>query len=116
MFLAAPTSSPDRLRRIAQLSSGFIYYVSLLGTTGVRAALSDEWMHGVKRLRTMTSKPVCVGFGISTPQHAARVAREADGVIIGSAVVRTIESAATLSTRALVQRMTTWLRPFRKVV
>ncbi len=116
MFLAAPTSSPDRLRRIAQLSSGFVYYVSLLGTTGVRTALSNEWADGVKRLRAVTSKPICVGFGISTPQHAAQVAREADGVIIGSAVVRAIESAAKMSSHSLARHMTAWLRPFRKVV
>ena len=90
IFLAAPTSPPDRLRAIAKASEGFIYYVSVTGTTGVRRILPPELFHGVRQLKLLTTKPVCVGFGISTPSQAALVARVADGVIVGSALVRAI--------------------------
>jgi tryptophan synthase alpha chain len=91
--LAAPTSPPERLARIAQASTGFIYYVSVTGTTGARAALPADLVRGVRRLKRLTRLPVCVGFGISTPAQAARVARVADGVIIGSALIQAIEGA-----------------------
>lgn len=93
VFLAAPTSPPARLRVIARGSEGFIYYVSLTGTTGVRDRLAPDLVHGLKRLRAITAKPVCVGFGISTPAQAAAVARIADGVIVGSALVQVIHRA-----------------------
>ena len=87
IFLAAPTSPPDRLRMIARASDGFIYYVSLTGTTGARQTLPPGLVLGVRQLRLLTTKPVCVGFGISTPIQAATVARIADGVIVGSALI-----------------------------
>jgi tryptophan synthase alpha chain len=93
VFLAAPTSPSGRLRMIARASVGFIYYVSLTGTTGVRRSLPPTLVHGVRQLKLLTTKPVCVGFGIATPTQAATVARIADGVIIGSALIQTIESA-----------------------
>ena len=86
--LAAPTSSAARLRLIARQASGFVYYVSLTGTTGVRERLSGDVAQGVRRLRVVTRLPICVGFGISTPAQAHVVARVADGVIVGSALVR----------------------------
>ncbi len=88
MPLAAPTSPPARLRAIAQSARGFIYYVSVTGTTGARRQLPDTVITGVQRLKRLTRVPVCVGFGISTPQQARRIARVADGVIIGSALVQ----------------------------
>ena len=93
IFLAAPTSSPERLRAIARASEGFIYYVSVTGTTGARATLPRALVHGVRQLRLLTRKPVCVGFGISTPAQAAAVARVADGVIVGSALIQAMERA-----------------------
>lgn len=93
IFLAAPTSPAARLRKIAQLSSGFIYYVSVMGTTGVRKVLPSNLAQGVRRLKTLTSKPVCVGFGISTPAQASQVAKVADGVIVGSALIRSINES-----------------------
>ena len=93
IFLAAPTSPPERLRAIARVSEGFIYYVSVTGTTGVRQQLPPDLLHGVRQLKLLTTKPVCVGFGISTPGQAAMVCRVADGVIIGSALIRTIAAA-----------------------
>jgi len=91
ILLAAPTSSPARLRRIVRLASGFIYFVSLTGTTGIRRRLPAELERQVRRLRRLTRLPVCVGFGIATPREARRVAAVADGVIVGSALVRVIE-------------------------
>jgi tryptophan synthase alpha chain len=95
VFLAAPTSTPERLRLIARRSRGFIYLVSLTGVTGERTALPRELEAQVRALRLVTTKPVCVGFGISTPEHVAAVGRLADGVIVGSAIVRLVEQHAT---------------------
>jgi tryptophan synthase alpha chain len=93
VFLAAPTSPPARLRLVARASEGFIYYVSLTGTTGPRRQLPPALVHGVRQLKVLTTKPVCVGFGISTPAQARAVARVADGVIVGSALIKAIGSA-----------------------
>jgi tryptophan synthase alpha chain len=114
IFLAAPTSPPDRLRTIARASEGFIYYVSVTGTTGIRRQLPATLVHGVRQLRLLTTKPVCVGFGISTPAQAATVARLADGVIIGSALIRAMECAA--GRRALLRTATSFIRRFRRVI
>jgi tryptophan synthase alpha chain len=99
IFLAAPTSPPERLRAIARASRGFIYYVSVTGTTGVRRTLPPGLVQGVRQLKLLTTKPVCVGFGISTPAQAVAVARIADGVIVGSALLKAIEG--TRGRRAL---------------
>ncbi len=92
--LASPTSGPDRLRRIARAAHGFIYLVPLTGITGERAALPPELVQLVRDLRAVTTKPICVGFGISTPAQVAAVVRHADGAIVGSAIVRLVESLA----------------------
>ncbi len=89
--LAAPTSGPARLRRIARASQGFVYLVALTGITGERAALPADLVTLVRDLRTVTTKPICVGFGISSPAHVAEVVRYADGVIVGSAIVGLVE-------------------------
>lgn len=91
IHLVAPTSTPERMRRIARASRGFIYMVSLTGVTGERAALAPELAQQLRALRAITTKPVCVGFGIGTPEQAAEVGRVADGVIVGSAIVRLVE-------------------------
>ncbi len=91
IFLAAPTSTDARLARVAAASRGFVYCVSLTGVTGVRTALAVDIGGLVDRLRRHTPLPVCVGFGVSTPDHARQVAEVADGVIVGSAVVALIE-------------------------
>ena len=115
IFLAAPTSPPERLRRIARCSEGFIYYVSVTGTTGARRRLSADWLHGVRQLKLITTKPVCVGFGISSPSQAASVARVADGVIVGSALIRTMEPHLR-HPRAAVNAASSCLRRFRRAV
>jgi tryptophan synthase alpha chain len=88
VFLAAPTSTPERRRLIARASRGFIYYVSITGITGARLALGPEQRSGIEELRAAGGKPVALGFGVSTPEEAAAVAAFADGVIVGSAIVR----------------------------
>lgn len=113
IFLAAPTSPPDRLRAIARMSEGFIYYVSLTGTTGIRQKLPQELRHGVRKLKRLTTKPVCVGFGISSPSQAAAVSRVADGVIVGSAIVRLIAEGPR---RNLVGRVTRFVAQIRNAV
>jgi len=92
--LVAPTSTPARVKTIARLSRGFIYLVSLTGVTGERRALPPGLDTQVRTLRLVTTKPVCVGFGVSTPEQVAAVGKLADGVVVGSALVRTIEEHA----------------------
>src|SRR5262249_61338862 len=79
------------MRKIARATSGFLYMVSLTGVTGVRTELPAELHTHLRALRGITTKPICVGFGISTPEQAALVGRHADGVIVGSAIVRLVE-------------------------
>jgi tryptophan synthase alpha chain len=85
--LAAPTSSPARLREIGGAGGGFLYYISRTGVTGTGAALAEGLESEVEALRAATTLPVAVGFGICTPEQAAAVARYADGVVVGSALV-----------------------------
>lgn len=88
IFLVAPTSTEERIRKIVQVSSGFVYYVSITGITGSRLAIDDTLKSHIERVKQMTSKPVAVGFGVSTPDDAQNVAQIADGVIVGSAIVK----------------------------
>ncbi|GAC1650748.1 MAG: tryptophan synthase subunit alpha [Gemmatimonadaceae bacterium] len=85
--LVAPTTPSGRMAEIARNGSGFVYLISRLGVTGAREQLPTELTSTVSRLRGVTSLPICVGFGISTPDQAATVARVADGVVVGSALV-----------------------------
>lgn len=87
IFLAAPTSTDERLKLVADNSSGFIYLVSVAGITGKRKAVSEDIKGLVARIRKYSELPIAVGFGISTPAQAAEVAQIADGVIVGSAIV-----------------------------
>ena len=90
----APTTTGARLRRIARQSRGFIYLVSLTGVTGERRELPAGLSDQVRALRLVTTKPVCVGFGISTPEQVAMIGDLADGAIVGSAIVRRVEERA----------------------
>jgi tryptophan synthase alpha chain len=92
IFLLAPTSTDDRIKLVSKVSQGFIYYVSLTGVTGAKLASQNSIKDAVQKIKTVTDKPVAVGFGISTPDQAAQVALSgADGVIVGSALVKVIE-------------------------
>lgn len=90
--LVAPTATRRRIELAAERSTGFLYLVSLTGVTGARADLSGELEDFVERVRDVAKLPLCVGFGISTPEQAARVGRVADGVIIGSRILSLMES------------------------
>ena len=91
--LITPTTSRERARRIADHTSGFIYYVSVTGITGERAELPPEVVDNVAWLRTQTPLPVCIGFGISRPEHVRMLVPVADGLIVGSAIVRRVAEA-----------------------
>ena len=93
--LITPTTPRDRAMRIAERTTGFIYYVSVTGITGERTALPPEILENVGWLRRQTPLPICIGFGISRPEHVRMLAPVADGLIVGSAIVRRIAEAAT---------------------
>ena len=94
IHFVAPTTPPERMRMIARATGGFIYMVSLRGVTGARAELPADLARHLRALRGLTTKPVCVGFGIGSPEQAELVGRVADGVIVGSAIVSLIERYA----------------------
>lgn len=91
VFLLAPTSTRERVRKVGEASRGFVYYVSRTGVTGERDELPADLLRDVRQLRRRLRLPVAVGFGISKPEHVAAVAKVADGVVVGSALVRLIE-------------------------
>jgi tryptophan synthase alpha chain len=103
--LAAPTTRPDRLRKIGSDARGFVYTVSLTGTTGERDELPSELTETVDRVRAAATVPVAVGFGISTPEQASAVAEVADGVIVGSRLVRAAGDGEPKAVRAEVERL-----------
>jgi tryptophan synthase alpha chain len=92
IFLLAPTSTDERMKLVCKVSQGFVYYVSLTGVTGARTGIQSSVQDSLKKIKRVTDKPVAVGFGISTPDQAAQVALwGADGVIVGSALVKVLE-------------------------
>ena len=91
VFLAAPTSTDHRLRLVAEYSSGFVYLVSRTGITGEQQTVSDTAFPLIERMRALTSLPLAMGFGISTPAQVEAIAGHADAVVVGSAIVRQIE-------------------------
>lgn len=93
--LVAPTTPDDRMAEIGRHGSGFVYLISRLGVTGTRDALPADLPGTIARLREATTLPICVGFGISRPEHAAAVARLADGVVVGSALVKAADGDIT---------------------
>lgn len=95
VFLVAPTSTPERVRRIVERTTGFVYCVSRLGVTGERTSLSDSFRPVLEQVRRVSELPVGVGFGISTPAHAREAGALADGVIVGSALVGVAERAGS---------------------
>ncbi|HXE76002.1 MAG TPA: tryptophan synthase subunit alpha [Candidatus Xenobia bacterium] len=109
VFLAAPTSTPARLRQIARLSRGFVYLISRRGVTGARADVPPDVRAMVKRLRRFTQLPIAVGFGIARPQQVAALSGVAEGVVVGSALVECWERArgegALRAAAALVKRL-----------
>ncbi|MFH1779468.1 MAG: tryptophan synthase subunit alpha [Candidatus Omnitrophota bacterium] len=94
IFLLSPTSTKERIKLVAKKSKGFIYYVSLTGITGARERLPKELISQVRLVKRYTKKPVCVGFGVSRPSQVKEICKVADGVIVGSAIVKVIERYA----------------------
>ncbi len=88
IFLLAPTSTEERIKKVSRSSRGFIYYVPITGITGAKLSMDASIESHVERIRKEAGKPIAVGFGISTPEEAAEVSRFADGVIVGSAIVK----------------------------
>ena len=113
VYLMAPTSTPERVRAIAQSSRGFIYYVSLTGVTGARFDSSRAVHPNIRLAKSRSRLPVCVGFGISTPRQAQAISRVADGVIVGSAVVRALADHPSLGAAEFSRR---FVRPFAKAL
>jgi tryptophan synthase alpha chain len=91
VFFLAPTTTRERMPAIVKASTGFIYFVSVAGVTGARTSIPPEIAKNIRQAKTMTGKPVCVGFGVSTPQQVRAMGRIADGVIVGSAIIKEIE-------------------------
>jgi tryptophan synthase alpha chain len=109
VFLAAPTSPDERLRRVAEASRGFVYAISRMGVTGERQSLSDDARPLVARLKRHTEEPVAIGFGISTPEQFKAAGEVADGVVVGSALVRFLEESPEGDLGAQVR----WLKSAR---
>ena len=112
VFLLAPTSDRQRIARVTQDSTGFVYYVSRTGVTGARDDMPKELLRQAKRLRRRIEQPLAVGFGISTPQQVAAVAKVADGVVVGSALVKLVEENA--GRNDLAQRLELRVRELTK--
>jgi tryptophan synthase alpha chain len=98
--LVTPTTSPDRARRIVRSSSGFVYVVSIAGITGERTGVPPELLEQLRWLRGETDLPLCVGFGVSKPEHVRTLRDHCDGVIVGSALVRLLEGPGTVEEKA----------------
>ncbi|MES2594264.1 MAG: tryptophan synthase subunit alpha [Verrucomicrobiota bacterium] len=107
--LIAPTSPPERIASIAKSAEGFVYYVSRLGVTGAQVEIASGIAEQVQVIKGSTQVPVCVGFGVSNPEQAAKVASMADGVVVGSAIVKLIEKHGASSDVA--QQVEAFVKP-----
>jgi len=116
ILLVTPTTSPQRAEKVVKACGGFVYVVSVVGITGERATMPTQLRDQLARLRTMTDLPLCVGFGVSKPEHMHQLKEIADGVIVGSALVKKLEAAGTdraaalADVRALVGELSAALR------
>lgn len=110
IFLASPTSPEDRLARAAELSSGFLYLISLTGVTGERSALASSVAPLVERARKLTSLPLAVGFGVSNPTLVREVQGLADAAVVGSAVVHAIQERYPSQGAAVIEQFVRWLK------
>ena len=107
IYLIAPTTPPARIKLIAERAGGFLYYVSLTGITGSKLPALDEVGRGVARIKRVTDLPVAVGFGVSTPEEAGRIARVADGVTVASALIKRLQ--AQPDARRRVEELTAYV-------
>ncbi len=113
ILMLTPTTSPERKTRILRKAGGFLYYVSLTGVTGERRRSAYPFRRDVLRIRRRTRVPLCVGFGVSTPREAAEISRFADGVIVGSAVVRNLDAHSRAGLSLQSKR---WIAAFARAV
>src|SRR3954452_6054754 len=107
--LVTPTTPRDRALRIAERSTGFLYYVSVTGITGERSEIPQQLIENVGWLREQTPLPICIGFGISQPEHVKKLAPVADGLIVGSAIVRRVADAAQKSRTEVIKDIGNYL-------
>ncbi|MDA0840471.1 MAG: tryptophan synthase subunit alpha [Planctomycetota bacterium] len=105
IFFTAPTSTDERVRITNEAATGFIYCVSVTGITGARESLPEELVSNLERFRNLTDKPLVVGFGVSRPDQVRMLSKHADGIIVGSAIVRKIEENLSESREVLVRRV-----------
>lgn len=112
VFLLAPTSTEERIKKVTSVSSGFVYYVSMTGITGARLTNFNEIKEKVSEIQRYTDLPVAVGFGISRPEEARKISRWADGVIVGSALVRLIED--NIGKKQLLSRVSGFISSLKK--
>ena len=116
IFLIAPTSTPERIALIAHNTTGFVYCVSRTGVTGARTELPPELKALLARIRSATDKPICVGFGVSQPSHVTQVIENADGAVIGSALVDFLHASADDADQAveLARLVASWKEATRR--
>ena len=112
IFFVAPTSQEERIMSNTKASTGFVYYVSLAGVTGTQKAVAGSVVKQVRHIKRFTDKPICVGFGISTPQQVKDIGKAADGVIVGSAIIKNIE--AHRGQHDLVSKVVSYVRSLVK--
>lgn len=110
IFLGAPTSTDERLQRVANASTGFLYLIARAGVTGERNKISESTRPLVERVRKITRLPLAVGFGLSTPQQVRSVQELADAAVVGSAIVRSIEEHFSTEGAAAIERYVRWLK------
>lgn len=113
IFFVSPTTDMRRMKLVVKKSTGFIYYVSLTGTTGVRRKLPLDLKANIAKIKKMTSKPVCVGFGVSSPFQVKGIQKIADGVIVGSAIVKKIKE--NMSGKNLTARVGGFVKRLKSV-
>lgn len=111
IYFVSPTTSPGRIRYITDVARGFIYYVSLTGVTGARSKLPAGLAGDLRRIKSITFKPVCVGFGVSSRRQVRELSRVADGVIVGSAIINKIKE--NIGRKDLVGEVTAFVSRLR---
>jgi tryptophan synthase alpha chain len=112
IYFISPTTSRLRMKHIAGISRGFIYYVSLTGVTGPRAKLPSDLQKQIRAVKQITAKPVCVGFGVSSASQVRKIYQIADGVIVGSAIIKKIKQ--NLKRKDLIERVSRYIRGLKQ--
>ena len=110
IFLGAPTSTDERLQRVANASTGFLYLIARAGVTGERSKISESTRPLIERVRKMTQLPLAVGFGLSNPDQVRAMQELADAAVVGSAIVRTVEEHFSTEGAAAIERYVRWLK------